>query len=123
MTAAIRPMTAAATPSRKGRILSLFGDRDEPAVKEDRKHESGQEDPDGHQQGPAQAPGEIADEGREDDQRSRQRAADREPVDELAVGEPVVPVDGGVLEEGDHGVGAAEGHQSGLEPLEEDLAV
>ena len=43
---------------------------------------------------PGEAAGEVADERREDDQRGRQDAADREPVDELAVGEPAVVVDG-----------------------------
>ena len=65
--------------------------------------------------------GEVADEGREDDQRRRQHAADRQPVDELALGEPALAVDRALLEERDHGEGAAEGEQPGLQPLEEDL--
>ena len=46
---------------------------------------------------------------------------DRQPVDELAVGQPVLALDRALLEERDHRVGAAEGEQPGLQPLEEDL--
>ena len=72
----------------------VLGDRDELAVQEDREHERRQEDPERHRQPAGEAAGEVADEGREDDQRRRQDAADREPVDELALGEPAVGVDG-----------------------------
>ena len=39
-----------------------------------------------------EAAGDVADEGREDDQRRGEDAAHREPVDELALGQPVLAV-------------------------------
>ena len=73
--------------------------------------------PSGHRQAAAEAAGDVADEGREDDQRRGQDAAHRQAVDELALGEPALAVDRGVLEERDHGEGAAEGDQPGLQAL------
>ena len=103
-----------------GMEAGVFGQPDPEAVEVDREDEGGEEDAERHRQGPGEAARQVADEGGEDDQRRRQDAADREAVDELAVGQPVMAVDGAVLEEGDHRVGAAEGEQAGLQSLEED---
>jgi len=90
-------------------------------VEEDREDEGGDEDAQGHQQGANEAAGEVADEGGEDDQRRREDAADRQAVDELVLRQPMVALDGAVVEEGDDGVGATEGEQAGLQALEEDF--
>ena len=71
---------------------------------------------------PAEAAGEVADERREDDQRRGQHAADREPVDELAVGQPVASIDRALLEEGDDRVRATERDEPRLQPLKSSAA-
>ena len=98
-TAAIRPITPAATPRRNGPEAVVLGDRDELAVEEDREDEGGDEDAERHRQRARQAAGDVADEGREDDQRGGEDAADREAVDELALGQPVLAADRDVVED------------------------
>ena len=77
----------------------VLGDRDQQAVEEDREDERGEEDADGHREPAAKSTREVADEGGEDDQRRGKHPADREAVDELALGEPVLAVDRGVVKD------------------------
>lgn len=64
-------------------------------MKEDWEEEGGEKDPECHCEAAGQASGGVADEGREDDQWRWQDTADREPVDELGVGQPTLSPAGG----------------------------
>ena len=79
-------MTAAATPKQERPHARVLGDGDEPAMEEDREDEGRQEDAKRDRQSAGPAPGDVADEGREDHRRRGQHAAEREAVDELALG-------------------------------------
>ena len=117
VTAAISPITPAATPSRMGCRRSFSATVTSWRLKEDRKRERRNEDADGHHQSANQASGDVADEGREDDQRGGEDATNCEAVDELTLGEPLLPLHRDVVEVGDHGEGAAESDQAGLDAV------
>ena len=55
-----------------------------------------------------------ADKGDNHDQRAGSGFAERQAVDHLAGGQPVVVFDAALVDVGQHGIGAAEGHQRGL---------
>src|SRR5215216_3562164 len=99
----------------------VLGDRHQPAVKEDREYERGQEDPERHGQPAVQSARDVADEGREDDERCGEDAAHRETIHELGVGKPVLALHRGVVEVGDDGERSAEGHEACLQALPENL--
>ena len=100
VTAAISPITPAATPKQERPQSLVVRDADQLPMQEDRKDESRDEDAQRHDQRADQAPGYIADEGREDDQGRREHAAHRQAVDELAIGQPMVSIDGRIVRNG-----------------------
>ena len=59
-------------------------------------------------------PADEADEGHHHDERTRRGFPEREPVDHLRRGEPLVVLDAALVDVGQHGVGAAEREQRGL---------
>src|SRR6266851_2532097 len=99
----------------EGFDLRVVAVPDEPASRDGDAEIDGNEDRGGGDEGAGKARHEVADEGGGDDDRPWGDQANRDGVDELAAGQPVVLGDDSLAQERDDGQAAAEDEGPGLE--------